>query len=198
MSYATLSIYFICALVAVVPLSAADLDAALARCGPIEEDAKRLACYDRLAQRTASDARAAAPALETEPIAMSSDEAGAKPPQAEETERSVWRRWFKRDRKSAAEEAVAEDAGRASGRGNRATVDEQQTGVAGEIVRIRELMHGNFQVTLDNGQVWRENEYEPNTTYAVGDRVTVEPSLMGTQVLRNKRTRQSARVRRVR
>ena len=59
-------------------------------------------------------------------------------------------------------------------------------------------MRGNFQITLDNGQVWRENEYEPNTTYAVGDQVTVEADFMGTQVLRNQRTRQSARVRRVR
>lgn len=190
---------FICLLVAAAPLRAADLDAALARCGAVEDDAQRLACYDRLAKGADSDASAAAPALETATIAPPPEE--AKPrrqPRAveeaeEESERSVWRRWFKRDRKSAAEEAVAEDASR-----NRAAADGQGEAIAGEIVRLRKLTHGNFQITLDNGQVWRENEYEPNTTYAVGDQVTVEVDFMGTRVLRNKRTRQSARVRRVR
>ena len=203
MIYKTLFIY---ALVAADALGAADLDAAMARCSLIEDGAERLACYDGVAEREDSDASTALPTLETATIGAPPGGSETEPPPQdaqpvearEGSERSVWRRWFKRDRPPAASQPMAEEASRGDARRDRSSAGGQSSAIAGEIVRLKELMRGNVQVTLDNGQVWQENEYEPNTTYAVGDQVTIEPDFMGTRVLRNQRTRQSVRVRRVR
>ena len=193
-----------------VATSAAEQNAAIARCGQVADDVERLACYDRVARGIGPSVAEPQPNLETEtvsaPLSNATPPPRAEAPRAEATEDAQeedeqsggWRGWFKRDRRQAAEheEAAADD--RKERRRGRAENDEAGQAITAEIVRLKKLMRGNFQITLDNGQVWRENEYEPNTTYAVGDRVTIKSGFMGTHDLKNERTRQSARVRRQR
>lgn len=70
--------------------------------------------------------------------------------------------------------------------------------VAGTIVRITKLALGNYQITLDDGQVWRENEREMHTSYALGDEITIFEGAFGSHNMTNQRTGQSIKARRVR
>ncbi|MFO1402744.1 MAG: hypothetical protein U1F30_16280 [Steroidobacteraceae bacterium] len=56
--------------------------------------------------------------------------------------------------------------------------------------------HAGFVVTLDNGQVWRQNEAEVNFDIRVGDQITIKPAKMGGYWLVG-RTGRSTRVRRM-
>lgn len=185
--------------VALLPFvaSAATQDATIERCGKIEDAGERLACYDRVATR-AEPATAEQPQLIEETVGEGAEAAQPARPApvaetAEKTERPPrWRRWFKR----AERQPGGDEGGDSAGRDEEAVAQRDTT--TAEIVAVKELMRGNVQITLDGGEVWRENEYEPNTTYATGDRVTIRPAPMGTHTVYNERTRQSVRMRRVR
>ena len=69
---------------------------------------------------------------------------------------------------------------------------------SGKIVRIRELVRGNFELELENGQVWRENERELRTNYRVGDMVVISSGMLGTFNLDNERSGQRTKARRIR
>jgi len=170
----------------------------LADCARIADQAARLACYDDLAAGEMPAAESAhadadsAPletpstqgaAPTTAPVASRNQQpdaaqAAAEPAAETPAKRGFLRRLIRRDRatgKSGAEEPV----------------------VAGEIVRVAKLPLGNHQITLENGQVWRENEREMRTSYAVGDRITVFAAAFGSFNLTNERTGQSIKARRV-
>ena len=178
----------IIALVSLAPAFAAEQDPAVAQCRQIDDALERLACYDRA---TTPDTPVAVEQrqMQEETVSKASKSAEQPSPKAadaaetaEETARpGRLRRWFRRD---------GDDRTRAK--------DERSGAITAEIVRVEELMLGNYQITLDNGEVWRENEYEPYASYVVGDRVTIKPGPMGAHALRNERTRQRVRVRRVR
>ena len=171
-------------------------DDALARCMRIDDDATRLACYDRALQRGEPEVESILvrkPPEQPAPDAPAQVTADESPTadQAERQERRLWQRFLNRDRTSDGENAERADE-------KREREDRNREVAAGEIVRIQKLMQGNFLITLDNGQVWRENEYEPQTSYKVGDRVRVTVGFFGAHDLWNERTGQDARVRLVR
>ncbi len=179
-------------------IGAAERDANIARCAAIEDDAARLACFDRLAK---PEPRIVTETITPESPSASADSRAQPPSQADRGEQAS---------APSAEEPLA-DRGlrRFIPRLLRRDRDKKDQGeapepektervtVVGEITQVTELARGNFQVTLDNGQVWRENEYEVHTTYAVGDRVSISPGFLRSHDLRNERTRQSAKARRV-
>ena len=186
------------------------------QCAAIADDAERLACFDR-AVRPASPAlateqprvapaesaeTAAETAAEPERAALKVDSAppavlrettvqdrAERVPPAEVEKRGFFRRLF-RDRGQREPEAEAPAS----------TPDDadEAPAVAAKVVRVVKLMRGNFQVVLDNGETWRENEYQPGTSYEVGDAVRIRERFMGMHDLTNERTRQVVRVNRVR
>ena len=50
------------------------------------------------------------------------------------------------------------------------------TKVTAKVVAIRERAHAGFVITLDNGQVWSQNEMDATRGIAVGDTVTLQPA----------------------
>ena len=177
-------------------IGAAEQDANIARCAAVEDDAARLACFDRLAkpeprivtETITAEPEGASADSRAEPPSRADGDARASAQNAEEPEadrrlRRFIPRFFRRDKEDEGEAPEPEKA--------------ERIPVVGEITQVTELARGNFQVTLDNGQVWRENEYEVHTTYAIGDRVSISPGFLGSHDLRNERTRQSAKARRV-
>ena len=69
---------------------------------------------------------------------------------------------------------------------------------SGKIVRVRELARGNFELELDSGEVWRENEREMRTNYRIGDMVVISSGMLGTFNLDNERSGQRTKARKVR
>ena len=69
---------------------------------------------------------------------------------------------------------------------------------SGKIVRVRELARGNFELELDSGEVWRENEREMRTNYRIGDTVVISSGMLGTFNLDNERSGQRTKARKVR
>jgi hypothetical protein len=47
------------------------------------------------------------------------------------------------------------------------------------VVELRDRLHAGFVVTLDNGQVWMQNELEATRGVKVGDTVTIKPGALG-------------------
>lgn len=181
------------------------------QCADIADDAERLACFDRAVRPQAppvSEASDAAPAdqavqaAETEhaappvesvppaiPEAVLEQTEERQAPPAEAERRGLFRRLF-RDR----------DRGETSGEAPAKTPDDaaDPNAIAAKVVRVAKLMRGNFQIVLDNGETWRENEYQPGTSYEIGDVVRIRERFLGMHDLTNQRTRQVVRVSRVR
>ena len=183
------------------------------QCASVADDAERLACFDRAVRPQvpapvseasdtvpadqavqAAETEHAAPSVESLPPATpdqavleKTEERQAPPAKAER--RGLFRRLF-RDR----------DRGETSGEAPANTPDDaaDPNAIAAKVVRVAKLMRGNFQIVLDNGQTWRENEYQPGTSYEVGDAVRIRERFLGMHDLTNQRTRQVVRVSRVR
>lgn len=47
------------------------------------------------------------------------------------------------------------------------------------VAGLRERPHAGFVVTLDNGQVWAQNEMDAHAAVRVGDAVTIKPAKLG-------------------
>lgn len=183
------------------------------QCASVADDAERLACFDRAVRPQApppvSEAPEAAPADQAEQAAETEHAAPSveslppaipdqavqeqteerQAPPAEAERRGLFRRLFRdrgqRETRAEAPASASDDA-------------IESNAIAAKVVRVVKLMRGNFQLVLDNGETWRENEYQPGTSYEVGDAVRIRERFLGMHDLTNQRTRQVVRVSRVR
>lgn len=153
-------------------------------CRDIADDAERLACYDRLAGRVApaeADEPPAEPDPEPTPVPAVETRAAAEakpaPEQVETVRRGLLRSVIGRIKPTPKPRTII---------------------ASGKLVRVRELVEGNFELELEDGQVWREYEREVRTNYRVGDVVVVSTGLLGTFNLDSERTGRRTKVRRVR
>ena len=149
-------------------------------CRAIEDDAARLACFDRLAT---AEEELAPPQGATAPAADAAGDEPAARPEA---------------RTEAPEAARPGLLKRVLGGIKLPEPEPANVVASGKVVRVRELARGNFELELEDGQVWRENERELRTNYRVGDMVVVSSGMLGTFNLDNERTDQRTKARRIR
>jgi hypothetical protein len=165
--------------------AAEDFAAAVRECRGESDDARRLACYDRVAGRdtaaSAAPQRAAAAAAATTASAPAvPPPAAPAPPPAAKPEDD-----FGRERQIAYEEdKKREEATRAVGE------------LSASIVAIETRMDGLMTFTLDNGQVWRQNRPDSRFSIKQGDAVLIQPGSLNSFILSGP-TKKSTRVTRV-
>jgi hypothetical protein len=164
--------------------AAESVDAALRSCRAEADDARRLACYDRIAERAQPVAPQAAPAPKAAPPAAAAPAAATGAAVAE-----------------AANPGAEEDFGleRAKER-EEARRQEEKARALGEleasVTKIETRMDGLMTITLDNGQVWRQNRPDSRFRLKTGDRVRIQPGSLSSYILSGP-TNKSTRVTRV-
>jgi len=79
----------------------------------------------------------------------------------------------------------------------RETKDEDLQQISGKVVAVSHSESGAVILTLDNGQVWRQQDSDATLVIEIDDSVTISRASLGTFRLTDKRGR-SARFRRVR
>ena len=77
------------------------------------------------------------------------------------------------------------------------TPDEDLKQITGKVVAVSHAEGGSVILTLDNGQVWRQQDSDATLVIEIDDSVTISRASLGTFRLTDKRGR-SARFRRVR
>ena len=159
-------------------------DAALRACRAEADDARRLACYDReidrsqaaAAQREPATAAVAAPVAAAAPT-PAPVAAPAAAPTAEEM--------FGREGTMAQEESERK---------------ENETRALGELqAKVTEIWtrsDGLMVVTLDNGQVWKQNRPDSFFRLKSGDTVKIQPAALGSYLMSGP-SKRSTRVTRV-
>ena len=164
-----------------------DLQAEVIKCGGIEDSRERIACYDRIARSAASTAEES-----RRPPPEAQDETPAREETAPPTLAGPSRRG------ATAAPLTAPDAIDDFGAEKlRHSGGELLDRMVAEIAAVRKLSRGNFQLALDNGQTWREIEYDKYTRYAVGDTVEIRRGRLGTYDLVSRRTGHRNKVRRI-
>lgn len=167
--------------------AAQDLAAALRACRAEADDARRLACYDHLAGRAepAADAAAAAPKANMPAVAPGAAPAAAPPAVPAPAAAATPEDKFGRERAMAAEETrrAAEEA---------RSLSELTALVTGIDTRI----DGLKTISLDNGQVWRQNAPDSGFRLKVGDRIRIQPGSLNSFILSGP-SKRSTRVTRV-
>ena len=167
-------------------LAATDIGAAVRACRADTDDARRLACYDRVADgayaaaptaaaapKSAAPVTAAAAPAATAPITP----APVAPASAEDN--------FGREHQVAAEEQKRKQEEARS-------IGELQAFVTG----IETRMDGLMTFTLDNGQVWRQNSPDSKFHLKEGDRIKIQPGSLKSFILSGP-SKKSTRVTRI-
>ena len=159
-----------CLLTMVAPLLAAqDLPPALLACRAEQDDAKRLACYDRH--------------LDAQPRPSAVAIQDAAPPA--DTVAAAQERFGMESELARSEREQAREVGR--------ELDELHSTVA----QLASRPDGTLIITLENGQVWAPREYHPTFSLKVGDPVRIRRGAVGSYVL-NATSNRSTRVKRLR
>ena len=140
-----------------------------ASCVAVNDDTARLACYDRAFGRNA-DSRAAAAAAPVPATAAPATAARAAPAAAAPKD-------------PVAEFGLTEAAKQAKDPAKAAAAAAAPTSVTAKVISVRFRKYGEFVVTLDNGQVWEQNEPMPSAIVRVGDTVTVKKAVLGSYTL---------------
>jgi hypothetical protein len=173
------SSWLLAVLVAAPAIAAEDLGEALAACRKEAEDARRLACYDRVAGRSATPSPAPAP--EPEPAAAAASAAGPAAPAAPLPPEDS----FGRERQIAYEEnQKRKDESRSVGK------------VEATVTDIDTRFDGLMTFTLSNGQIWRQNAPDSRFSVKAGDLIRIQPGSLGSYILSGP-TKKSTRVTRV-
>lgn len=171
-----------CCVIAAASLSSVQAQD-LKSCTTIDDAAARLACYDRVAGRTAPMTAARGPAPVSAPASASAAVSAPIPAPA-----------------SAAAPVTAAAAAAATAEQDfgltPAAKKAQEPKVAGDaepeaiertIAKIARDGQDRFVVTLDDGQVWAQNEAKAGVYPRPGESVTISRAALGGYVLRSQR-----------
>jgi hypothetical protein len=156
---ATVVVSLLCAARTVAAQGSEDTASRVAACAVIESTTARLECFDALAKGTsAAGAATAAPR--------------AAPPQpaasASQAESSV----------GAAASVPQADSTKPASRREARAAERQDLEVTGEVAAVREILPGRIEVTLTNGQVWRQTDSD-RYNLLVGHEVRIYPTGFG-------------------
>jgi hypothetical protein len=164
--------------------AAEDVGAAVRACRGESDAVARLACYDRAVDRAQQPAVNAAPAPKAAApaaAAATGAPAAAAPAAAAKTVEDN----FGRERQiQAQEQKRQQEEARALGE------------LEATVTRIETRMDGLMTITLDNGQVWRQNTPDAKFRLKEGDHVRIQPGSMNSFILSGP-TKKSTRVSRV-
>lgn len=149
---------------------AAEQPASIEACASEKDDAKRLACYDRLAhpERAKPAPEPAAPASTPAPAAAGSASA---PGASNATEQDAASRFGYRG------DVAREEHDR------RKAEQEQIKEISATITELKTLPYGEWVITLDNGQVWVQKFPTKQFSVKVGDRVTIKAGVLKSYLL---------------
>jgi hypothetical protein len=163
-------------------VAAAEVSSDIARCTAIESDAERLACYDKLFARPQAKMQKGQP-TPSQSTAAPSAATGA----------------------GAAEAAAAQAKGGADdfgldGRkpGEQPTEPKGPDEIQARVSKIATQPRGEAVLTLDNGQVWQQQEYDWHLAFKVGDEVTIKRGVLKSYRLQQKGNNRSTPVTRIR
>jgi hypothetical protein len=137
-----------------VAQSSGDTAAAIAACAQIKDQGARLDCFDKLAGPARGVETASSPAP---PAAVDPPRSAAAPPTVVET----------------APAPAASVTSKREARGDRAQIE-----VMSSVTALRVIQPGRVEVTLANGQVWRQT-YSDTYNLLVGHEVKIYPSGFG-------------------
>jgi hypothetical protein len=171
-----LPVFLGCCVVAAASLPSVEAQD-LKSCTTIDDDAARLACYDRLAGRTMSMTATPAPAPESAPASAAVPATAAAAAATAEKDFGLT---------PAAKKALEPEA----------AGDAKPEAIERAIAAVARDGQDRFVVTLDDGQVWAQNEGKSGVYPRKGENVTISRAAMGGYVLRSERFG-SIRVRRV-
>lgn len=129
-----------------------------ASCAQIDDDAQRLACYDRGANRTASADGTAGVAPESTKDSDSADVSGESLPKSSRDERS------------------AEDA---FGVQQRPSEDAELEQIHAVVTEVVALPGNKRQFNLDNGQIWLETSTTTRLRLSPGDSIRIKRGAFG-------------------
>ena len=149
----------------------------IARCTAIESDTERLACYDRLFTRPEKTEQPAAGQPAAVASAAGSTAAGA-----------------------AAAEARATDDFGLDGRkpGQQPAEPKGPDQIQARVTQIATQPRGEALLTLDNGQVWQQQEYDWHLAFKVGDEVIIKRGVLKSYRLQQQGNNRSTPVTRIR
>src|SRR6185503_16658493 len=158
-------------------------------CQAETDDARRLACYDRVAGRAESEATAPGAANAGAPAAALKPAPSAAAPSAAPTVVSTAtpnpEDNFGRERALAAEEDK-----------RRAAESHAIGELSALVMGIDTRGDGLMTITLDNGQVWRQNAPDSKFRLQEGDKIRIQPGSLNSFILSGPSNR-SSRVTRV-
>jgi hypothetical protein len=169
-----------------LPLSVAGLasaDETLLACRKVEAADARLACYDRVVDRAREEITPEAPA--EEPRAPSSAAPSSAKPKVDDADATLRERLFGRP---------AEESAQALRRTYGAEPPKQISSTAAAVSRTGARL---FEVTLENGQVWRQEDYG-DFILKPGDAIEIEAGALGSYHLQRNGKGRTVRVQRVR
>jgi hypothetical protein len=148
---------FLCAAHTVAAQGSDNTASGIAACAAIESTAARLSCFDELAKNTSADSPTSSPRTTAPQIA-----AGAV------------------DRSVGAAASVGPEADSTTGVSRREAraVERQEHEVTAHVAAVREILPRRIEVTLTNGQVWRQMNSD-RYNLLVGHEVRIYPSGFG-------------------
>jgi hypothetical protein len=153
-------------------VATAQTPADIARCTAIESGSERLKCYDKLFVQSASQPQEQSKAAAT--IASAAPAAGSTTVDLDD---------FGLDGRKPTGQAD-EPKG----------PDEMQARIAKLVTQPR----GEYVLTLDNGQVWQQREYDWHLAFRVGDEVIIKRGVMKSYRLQQKGSNRTTSVSRIR
>jgi hypothetical protein len=153
-------------------VATAQTPADIARCTAIDSDAERLACYDKLFVRSADQPQEQTKA----PATVAAAEAAAASASAGLDD-------FGLDGRKPAEQVTTPKGS-----------DEMQARIA----RLDTQPRGEYVLTLDNGQVWQQQEYDWHLAFKVGDEVIIKRGVLKSYRLQQKGNNRTTPVTRIR
>jgi hypothetical protein len=152
-----------------------------ASCVAVSDDTARLACYDRAYGRNAAGKSAATAGAVAAGTAAAPKSPAVATPKTVQAAPAAPAAATPKD--PVAEFGLTEAAKQAKDPAKAAEAAKAPTSVTAKVISLRFKKYGEFVVTLDNGQVWEQNEPMPSAIVRVGDTVTVKKAVLGSYTL---------------